>query len=77
MPEPIIIKNIKLTPEQLKALRDSPPGEIIPWLPSPAQEFFSNLAAEARRPHTGDAYKQFLQRLLIQAEEAGLYVKEP
>lgn len=39
-----------------------------------AQAFFSQLAAEIRRPSYGVMQKDFVENLLKRAQEAGLYV---
>lgn len=41
-----------------------------------AQRFFLQLAASARAPHCGVAYREWVSALLIQAQTAGLYTPE-
>jgi hypothetical protein len=42
-----------------------------PWLRT--QLFFEELAAETRKPHFGQQAREWVQALLVRAEEAGLY----
>jgi hypothetical protein len=41
-----------------------------------AQAFFAQLAAEARKPHFGDAFRDYQRALLLRAQEQGLYTPE-
>jgi hypothetical protein len=41
-----------------------------------AQNFFSLMYAETRRPHFGEQAKQWTASMLIRATEAGLYTPE-
>lgn len=42
-----------------------------------AQAFFAAYAAEAKKPHCAAHTREFITALLLRAEEAGLYVREP
>lgn len=44
-------------------------------LATKTQAFFTQLAAEMRKPHFGEHAKQFTSALLIRAEEAGIYTR--
>lgn len=41
-----------------------------------SQTYFSNLAAEMRRPHFGEQFREIYRALLLRAQEAGLYSPE-
>lgn len=53
---------------------DLAPG--VPDRPSASQAFFANLAAETRKPHFGGMQREWVQALLIRAQEAQLYTPE-
>ena len=41
-----------------------------------AQRFFAELAAEMRKPHFGEAFREYQRALLTRAQEANLYTPE-
>lgn len=68
----------------LEALRDkfasNPDGawlvEEVDRLHRKQQVFFEQLAASARAPHCGGHYREWVQAMLLRAQEAGLFTPE-
>lgn len=68
----------------IEALRDkfasNPDGawlvEEVDRLNRKSQGFFEQLAASARAPHCGGNYREWVQAMLLRAQEAGLYSPE-